>query len=89
MKRIAIKIFGRVQGVFFRHTARTHAERLELGGWVRNEADGSVTAVVEGDEAALEQLLGWCRKGPPLARVDNVQVTWGEATGEFGEFEIR
>jgi acylphosphatase len=88
MKRATIRVFGRVQGVFFRHTARTHAERLELGGWVRNEADGSVTAVVEGNETALSQFIEWCRKGPPLAGVEKTEVEWKEATGEFKRFEI-
>lgn len=88
MKRATIRVFGQVQGVFFRHTARTHANRLELVGWVRNEADGSVTAVVEGDETALAEFIAWCRKGPPLASVNDVALTWGEATGEFKRFEI-
>ncbi len=88
MKRLVLKISGRVQGVFFRHTARLHAEKLGLNGWARNEEDGSLALTVEGEETKLNEFLDWCRKGPPLASVDNVQVTWGEATGEFKGFEI-
>lgn len=88
MKRAVIKIYGRVQGVFFRHTARIRAAELGLTGWARNEADGSVTAVAEGGEAALNQFLEWCRKGPLLARVEKTEVEWKEATGEFRRFEI-
>lgn len=88
MRQVVIRAYGRVQGVFFRHTARIHAEKLGLVGWARNEDDGSVTMTVEGEEGKLNEFLEWCRKGPPLARVDDVQVTWGEATGEFNRFEI-
>lgn len=87
-KRLVIRMFGRVQGVFFRHTARLHAEKLGLVGFARNEADGSVAAVAEGEEKSLEEFLAWCRKGPPLANVENVNVEWRESTGEFKRFEI-
>lgn len=88
MQRIVIHIYGRVQGVFFRHTARVHAEELHVTGWARNEDDGSVKMLVEGDEAALNKFLEWCRVGPPLARVDDLKADWHEATGEFKAFEI-
>ena len=89
MKRFEIKVSGWVQGVFFRHTARSHAEKLGLTGWVRNETDGSVTIAAEGEEQALKQFLDWCRRGPPLARVDEINVEWKDATGEFKRFEIQ
>lgn len=88
LKRVTVQICGRVQGVFFRHTARVHAEKLGLTGFVRNEPDGSVTITAEGDEEALGKFLAWCRKGPPLAHVENTEVEWGETTGEFKGFEI-
>lgn len=87
-KRAQIKVFGRVQGVFFRHSARIHAERLGLTGWARNEDDSSVTIVAEGDTQALGDFVEWCRKGPPLAGVEDVKVEQQEATGEFKRFEI-
>lgn len=88
MNRATIKVYGRVQGVFFRHTARLHAEKLGLVGFARNEADGSVTTVAEGEEKSLEEFLAWCQKGPPLASVKNVNVEWRESTGAFKRFEI-
>ena len=87
MKRLVVRVGGRVQGVLFRHSARTHAEKLGLTGFVRNEADGSVVIVAEGEEPRLQEFLLWCRKGPPLARVDEIQIEWQEARGEFNRFE--
>lgn len=88
MKRVLIKVYGGVQGVFFRHTARMRAEKLGLTGWTRNEGNGSVAMTVEGGEAALNEFLAWCRQGPPLARIEGVKAEWQEATGEFKRFEI-
>ncbi len=87
-KRLVVRVSGQVQGVFFRHTARLHAEKLGLTGWARNEDDGALCVVAEGEASALEKFLEWCRTGPPLARVDHVQITWERATGEFRRFEI-
>ncbi len=89
MKRVVMRVYGRVQGVFFRHTARLRAEELGLVGFVRNEYDGSVTVTAEGDEEALQKFLEWCRKGPPLAMVEKIEVEWKEATGEFKRFDIQ
>ncbi|MBI4132680.1 MAG: acylphosphatase [Candidatus Sungbacteria bacterium] len=88
MERVQIHIIGRVQGVFFRHSARLHAEKLGLTGWARNEDDASVTIVAEGLEESLEQFLEWCRKGPPLAKIEQVRIEWTDATEEFKRFEI-
>ena len=89
MKRAVVKAHGRIQGVFFRRAARIQAEKLNLKGWTRNEDDGSVTIIAEGEEEALQKFLKWCRKGPPLARVDEIKIEWLEAAGEFKRFEIR
>ena len=70
MKRLSANVTGLVQGVSFRYYARREAERLGLQGWVRNEADGSVQLVAEGDEEALVALLGFLRRGSPMARVN-------------------
>lgn len=88
MRRLMVKVSGRVQGVFFRHTARARAEKLGLSGWVRNEADGSVRITVEGEEPRLQQFLAWCRRGPPLANVEKAKSEWRDAMGEFTRFEI-
>jgi len=83
-QRLEVRIAGRVQGVWFRAATREEAARRGLDGWVRNLPDGRVEAVFEGEEAALEGMLAWCRVGPPGARVDAVETTRGPATGLEG-----
>jgi len=61
---------------------------LGVGGWVRNLQDGRVEAMAEGEKSKVEELLRFCRVGPPGARVVNVDVTWLEAAGEFRGFRI-
>ncbi len=78
-------ISGRVQGVWFRESMRLEAERLGVTGWVRNGRDGTVEAVVQGEESALAAIVAWSRKGPLAARVDDVVVT--PATGTYTSFE--
>ncbi|WP_426754115.1 acylphosphatase [Myxococcus sp. Y35] len=87
-RRATLRIEGKVQGVFFRESARVEATRLGLTGWVRNRPDGAVEAVVEGEPAVLEDFIRWCHRGPPQARVSGVQRTDGEATGEFSQFKV-
>lgn len=82
--RARITIRGRVQGVFFRVETRERARSLGLTGWVRNVPDGSVEAVFEGDREKIESMLAWCRRGPDLAEVDDVDVAWEEPSGEEG-----
>jgi len=81
-------ITGRVQGVFFRMETKYAAESFGLTGWVRNKMDGSVETVMEGDEDQVNALLAWCQKGPPRARVDKVDVSWQDYTGEFETFDV-
>lgn len=78
-------IEGRVQGVWYRESMRLEAERLGVAGWVRNRRDGSVEAMLQGSETAVEALIRWTWQGPPAARVDAVQVS--EGNGEFSGFE--
>lgn len=82
MKRAHVKIYGRVQGVWFRAHTKEMAERLGIKGWVRNVPDGSVEAVFEGDDEAVEKIIEWCHHGPPLARVKKVEVSYEEPKGE-------
>jgi acylphosphatase len=88
-KRVHIIIKGRVQGVFFRANTAEQADTLGLTGWVKNTFDGNVEAVFEGDEASVNEMVAWCRKGPPLARVTDVQITTEPYAGEFTTFSIR
>lgn len=87
--RVHLKIKGYVQGVFYRATARETALRLGLTGWVRNRPDGSVEAVAEGTEEAVDHFIEWCQSGPSGASVQNVEVRRELATGEFPSFQIR
>lgn len=82
-------MYGHVQGVFFRDTTRREAARRQLEGWVRNERDGSVRVVAEGDEEALQAFEQFLHEGPPAARVAQVESDWREATGEFRGFRVR
>ena len=70
--RLRLQIRGRVQGVWFREATRIEAEKLGVGGWVRNLPDGSVEAVLEGDAAAVREMEAWCHHGPSSARVIEV-----------------
>lgn len=81
-------ITGRVQGVFFRVETQRAARSYGVNGWVRNKMDGSVEAVLEGEEADVKGTLAWCQKGPPHARVSHVDVTWKDYTGEFETFQV-
>jgi acylphosphatase len=67
-------VSGRVQGVFFRDTLRRQAESRAVAGWAANRDDGDVEAVLEGDSAAIDELVAFCRRGPSRAEVANVQV---------------
>ncbi|MDB5050604.1 MAG: acylphosphatase [Fibrobacteres bacterium] len=83
-----IRVSGRVQGVFFRASARAEANRLGLHGFVRNEEDGSVYAEAEGVRESLDEFLQWCRQGPPHSHVDAVKASTGEVKG-FQGFHVR
>ena len=85
MKTQRLLIQGRVQGVWFRESMRREAERLGVTGWVRNRADGSVEAVIQGSVEAVDALIKWASSGPPLAQVSH--VTLSDAEGVFTGFE--
>lgn len=85
-KRLSIQ--GRVQGVGYRHWMVHAAQRLGVAGWVRNRGDGSVEAMVEGDIAAVEELLRACRRGPPAASVSLIHEDLVEPEGAL-TFEPR
>lgn len=90
MKRLRLKIYGHVRGVFFRATIEDRARQRGLIGFVRNCADGCVEVVAEGAEGALRELLAYCQHGPPLARVERVEEEWREvAEFSFATFTIR
>ena len=87
--RAHVVVSGRVQGVFFRSETRHAATRRGVTGWVRNIPDGKVEAIFEGERGNIEQLIAFCRTGPPAAKVFRVDVRWEKYTGEFSDFEVR
>ena len=88
LRRVSLRITGRVQGVFYRRDAAREATRLGLAGFVRNEDDGSVYAEAEGTENGVGAFIRWCRRGPENARVEDVRVEEREAEGGEG-FGVR
>ena len=82
--RRSVVVHGRVQGVWFRESARRRATELGVGGWVRNRPDGAVQAEVEGDAEAVEVLVAWFGRGPSGARVARLDVEEREPIGESG-----
>ena len=86
--RAEVRITGRVQGVWFRQSTKQMADKYGVNGWVRNLPDGSVTAVIEGEQRNVQALVDWCNYGPELARVEDLQVEWKSATGEFSSFRV-
>jgi len=86
--RVRLTISGKVQGVFFRVATLEEASSLGLTGWVRNCPDGSVEVVAEGRRKQIEDLVSWCRHGPPRAEVHNFGIQWEDYKVEFDSFRI-
>jgi len=87
--RVKLMIKGIVQGVSFRYYTRGEALKYSVSGWVRNLADGSVAAVLEGEEEDIEAMIQWCRHGPPGAQVTELIVQPEEYRGEFQSFSVK
>lgn len=88
MRRIHIRISGKVQGVAFRHDTQRTALSLNLTGWVKNLPDGRVEAVFEGENDSIDAMRAWCSKGPPLAHVLHVDIREKSYKGEFSDFRV-
>jgi acylphosphatase len=88
VKHVSIQVSGKVQGVFFRASARTRADELSVAGIVRNEPDGSVYIEAEAEEEQLDKFIQWCRTGPRAAEVKECRVTSGPVMG-YKDFSIR
>jgi acylphosphatase len=87
--RVRVVVNGRVQGVAFRQATVDEVQRIGgVTGWVKNQSDGSVEVLAEGERAALEALVAFCGRGPRLARVDDLQVGWEPAQGGLAPFDI-
>lgn len=87
-KALQIWVSGKVQGVYFRGSTAKQARKLNLTGWVKNLADTRVEIFAQGNDESLDELLAWCKKGPVLAKVDEVTQKLAEIDYEIGEFEV-
>lgn len=90
LKTIKIRVTGRVQGIWFRGSAKREAERLGITGYAKNEEDGSVELVAQAkDPLMFQEFLKWCQDGPSIARIE--KLTWSEFPGapQYEEFQVR
>lgn len=87
--RAHVIVAGMVQGVFFRSETRRLANSHGVTGWIRNLRDGRVEVVLEGEVVHVKKVLEFCRKGPPAARVNSVDVSWESYSGGCDDFRIR
>ncbi len=88
MRRVRVRVTGRVQGVFFRESTRRRAEALGVTGWVRNVGHDGVEAVFEGEDSAVEAALEFARSGPAFARVRGFEAVDEPPRGESGGFRV-
>ena len=86
--RVHIFISGRVQGVFFRSRTTIKANKIGVAGWVKNLPDGRVEAVFEGDKETVEEMISFCKKGPPRTLVKNTEIRQEACTGKYKDFTI-
>jgi acylphosphatase len=75
MRTVHLIIKGKVQGVYYRASAKDVAKEVGVTGWVKNMPDGNVEAIVSGSEERVEKFIEWCRKGPKNAEVSEVIVS--------------
>jgi acylphosphatase len=83
-----VRLFGRVQGVFFRQWTIKQARALGVSGWVHNRTDGSLEALIQGDEGAVTQMIEGMRRGPPQAHVEDLTIEVVEPEAVKG-FSVR
>ena len=89
MARVTIRVRGRVQGVFFRDSAKKFAEKLQITGTVKNENDGGVSLICEGGRSSLEKFVEWCKNGgSSLAEVRDIDVEWEAGKNTYKDFKI-
>lgn len=86
MLHLNIKIYGYVQGVFFRTSAKEQAEKLNIKGYAKNLSDGSVYIEAEGSEQNLDKFSAWCKQGPEMANVEKIEIS-ENSLKNFKEFQ--
>ena len=87
METVHLIISGKVQGVFYRATAKKMAHQLHITGWIKNTKEGHVEALITGESESVKKFIDWCRKGPGKAEVEEVEVERRQATS-FEDFTI-
>lgn len=87
--RARLIVKGIVQGVNFRYYTQRQAQKYNVTGWVMNRPDGTVAALLEGEQGDVETMIDWCRHGPPSARVTELVVQPEEYRGEFQSFLVK
>ncbi len=88
-QQIKLNITGRVQGVFYRAETQKQADKLGIKGYVKNLANGSVEAVIEGEPSVVSQMIEWCRKGPAISKVNSVETQEISSNSSYSTFEVR
>lgn len=88
-KRVVLKIYGIVQGVFFRYNTLEKAKELQITGWVKNAPDNTVRIDAEGEENNLQKFVDWCHDGSDRANVEKVEVEWHDSKNIYNSFEIK
>ncbi len=88
MRSAEILVTGKVQGVWFRDFVKKNADVLNINGWVKNNIDRTVEAVVEGEEEIINQLIDKIKIGSPLSKVENVKVNWQPCLNKYNSFKI-
>ena len=89
LKAAHIKVYGRVQGVWFRAGTKERAEEFGLTGWVANRPDGTVEIHAQGEILQVEKFIAWCRQGTPASKVTSLSIDRVQAKSEFISFEIQ
>jgi len=88
-RRAELVVHGDVQGVSYRYFARDIAKKMGVKGWIRNEADGSITIIIEGDDDRVSNFVNWCKQGSPMSTIKDVEIKDSKYSGLFKNFEIR
>ena len=88
-KRVHVYISGRVHGVCYRQNTLFIAGQLGIKGWVKNIPNNQVEAVFEGDSEAVDKIIEWCKNGPSMSRVTNIEMLEETYKGEFEGFRVK
>ncbi len=89
MKHLSITIYGRVQGVFFRLSAKEKAEELGIQGWIKNNSDGTVSIEAEGKQKVLDAFVAWCHNGPSSSNVESIHKEQNDNLQNYSNFDIK